>query len=375
MPTPLIFYGIDYSFRLNSYLWKTPIGWDRKRDRMTYDNSPPVKYFWWYFLVYVVFNGVGGASCVYTIYWQYYSPRKELNISHSIQYALQISAGGLAAGITLVVMIFGQHAVQVVNGVLDFHDLMKIYEITEEKIQVVNEKLNKRLAVVDRLFRRARIPSIFLPDGGLDWAGMILLAGLTVLHVVVLVIVPTTVLILRIDVYRWPLEDMWSYLNVDYETNPVVFLPEKQMATQTFFMMTSGLFFCAALNFATIRFLDFGMPPLYYAIWPFFAILLILMILSLLPVAINVYENSANILTIWGHSIPGGRKENAWLRKKLRSIRAPRVYSGFVGFYFYKLDASVLTTYFMSIQDWTINFLMTFHPSAEEINALTYGWQ
>lgn len=53
---------------------------------------------------------------------------------------------------------------------------------------------------------------------------MILLAGLTVLHVVVLVIVPTTVLILRIDVYRWPLEDMWSYLNVDYETNPVVFL-------------------------------------------------------------------------------------------------------------------------------------------------------
>ncbi|OXA49163.1 hypothetical protein Fcan01_15622 [Folsomia candida] len=447
MPTPLIFYAIDQSFRFNRrYLWQTPIGWDGKTDRMTYDKAPHLKYFWWYFCVFGCVYSAMGASSVYIIYWQIYAPRKELNISHSIQFALQIGAGSLAAGIALVVMAYGQHAVQIVNGILDFHEKMKIYEIPEERIRVVDGRENQLLDFVDRALRKARIPSIFLPDGGLDLAGITLLVSLIALPIVCLLSIPTTVFYFKIDVYRFPLEDMWSYLNIDYSSNPVLLLvhtflrvlitsiaylesqrifpflmyfyalsgklviinirifaeyaeqirkgdvhltpnwitlythlsilvsqPEKQMATQTFILMSSGLFFCAALNFATIRFLDFGIPPLYYAVFPFFGTLLILIILSLLPVAIDVYENSENILKIWTHSIPGGRKENGWMRKKLKPTRPLRVYAGIAGFYFYKLNASVLTTFCISIQDWTLNFLMTFHPSAEEINALVNG--
>ncbi|OXA49170.1 hypothetical protein Fcan01_15625 [Folsomia candida] len=443
MPTPLIFYAIDHSFRYNSFLWKTPIGWDGKTDRMTYDKAPHIKYFWWYFCVYGLFYGVSGASAFYTIYWQYYSPRKELNISHSIQYALLIPTGGLAAGIAMVVMAYRQHAVQIVDGILDFHEIMKVYETMGEKVPAVNGRWNEWLGSIDRAFRKARIPSIFLAGGDVDWAGLILFVALTALPIVSLITVLSAVFIFRVDVYRFPLEDMWSNLNIDYSSNLITlsvhtflrlsltfiaymegqrifpFLvyfyalsgklvityirifaeyaqqvrngdipltpnwitlythlavlalqPEKQMATQAFFLMSSGLFFCAGLNFATIRFLDFGIPPLYYAIFPFFATLLIMIILSLLPVAIDVYEKSKNILQTWTHSIPGGRKANGWMRKKLKSMRPLRVYAGISGFYFYKLDATVFTTYCMSIQDWTLNLLMTFHPSAEKINAI-----
>lgn len=117
----------------------------------------------------------------------------------------------------------------------------------------------------------------------------------------------------------------------------LVAVPEKQMATQIFFLMSSGLFLCAGLNFATIRFLSFGMPLLYYIVFPIFAALVLVIISSLLPLAINVHQNSAAILDIWTCSVPGGRKENPWLRKKLKSMRTIRVYVGVAGFYFYKL--------------------------------------
>lgn len=130
MPTPLIFYAIHTSFRYNSYLWKTPIGWDQKTNRMTYDKAPHMKYFLWYFCVYGILNGLTGASAFYTIYWQFHSPRKDINFSYIVQYAMMIPTGGLASGIAMVVMAFGQRAVEIVNGVLDFHDIMKIYKIT-----------------------------------------------------------------------------------------------------------------------------------------------------------------------------------------------------------------------------------------------------
>lgn len=151
--------------------------------------------------------------------------------------------------------------------------------------------------------------------------------------------------------------------------------PEKQMATQIFFLMSSGLFLCAGLNFAAIRFLDFGMPLLYYTAFPIFASLVLVIIISLLPLAISIHVVSGAILDIWTCSVPGGRKENPWLRKKVKSMRTIRVYAGVGGFYFYKLDESVLTTYFVAILDWTINLLMTFHPRAEDANAFVTNLQ
>lgn len=130
MPTPLIFYSIKQSFWCNSFLWKTPIGWDGKTNRMTYDSSSHLKYFPWYFNVFVIFYGITSACSAYVVYWQYYAPREELTIAHSVQYALLIPAGVVGAGIALVVMLHGQEAVHVVNGILEFHDMMEVYRIT-----------------------------------------------------------------------------------------------------------------------------------------------------------------------------------------------------------------------------------------------------
>lgn len=50
-------------------------------------------------------------------------------------------------------------------------------------------------------------------------AGLILLVALTSLPIVSLVTVLSAVFIFRVDVYRFPLEDMWSNLNIDYSSN------------------------------------------------------------------------------------------------------------------------------------------------------------
>lgn len=42
-----------------------------------------------------------------------------------------------------------------------------------EKVPAVNGRWNEWLGSIDRAFRKARIPSIFLAGGDVDWAGTV----------------------------------------------------------------------------------------------------------------------------------------------------------------------------------------------------------
>ncbi|OXA42357.1 hypothetical protein Fcan01_22746 [Folsomia candida] len=134
------------------------------------------------------------------------------------------------------------------------------------------------------------------------------------------------------------------------------------LATMIFVLMAVGLQLSARLNFATIRLLDYGMNPLYYAIFPWFALLTMLALKVVLHVAAGVNTKSDEFLVLWKHGTAQryGKKNNYILRI-LKAMPAIRIYAGLHDTHCFKLDKTVIRTFVSSIIDWTITLLMTFH--------------
>jgi hypothetical protein len=100
------------------------------------------------------------------------------------------------------------------------------------------------------------------------------------------------------------------------------------------------------------------MPLGLYALFPFLTIGVYFVIISLLPLGIRIHENSLKILNEWRRNADGsvGNRE---LKRRLKAMRPITFYSGFLGHYFYYLDKSVMTTYFMAIVDYSTTLLIS----------------
>lgn len=69
MPEALEFYAISLNFRINSYLWKSPIGWDSKKNCYFLNGRGHVcPCFWWYFVIFFVYILFTNGICVYILY-------------------------------------------------------------------------------------------------------------------------------------------------------------------------------------------------------------------------------------------------------------------------------------------------------------------
>lgn len=151
---------------------------------------------------------------------------------------------------------------------------------------------------------------------------------------------------------RW--NETLNYFNQLIIMNRVV---ESYLATIAFILMGSGLVLSSALNFATIRLYDIGLPFVFYLTYPFFAVCVLTIILSLLPVGIRIHERSATTLVKW-RQILGAR--DAQFAKRLRGTRPLIFYAGLNAHNFYSIQKSLMTTYIMAIVDYTINLLVSF---------------
>ncbi|OXA53896.1 hypothetical protein Fcan01_11472 [Folsomia candida] len=147
----------------------------------------------------------------------------------------------------------------------------------------------------------------------------------------------------------------------------LVKVPEVPLAVQTFVLMALGLCLSASMNFASIRFLDYGLNPLFYIRFPFYAIVILLIIIALLPLAIRANTTSGQIITYWKNRVRA-QGERRLISTTLRALRPVKVYAGVNGTNLFEVDKPVLGTYLSSIIDWTITLLITFPRDQLQLN-------
>lgn len=111
MPTELIYFCIQTSFRLNRVLWKTPLTWDPVKRKFVFDPKSPFRYLWWYFVIFGIVLAVTAGGSLYMIVTHMKSPRPGIHTQHLIQFALFVVSGILMAGVVTLLLFWGKSSV------------------------------------------------------------------------------------------------------------------------------------------------------------------------------------------------------------------------------------------------------------------------
>lgn len=405
MSVQLQLLAVTASFQLNKYLWKTPLQWDPKRRRFEYHGGRERKFgririsefLPWYFVVFFCFVGISGGTSAYVVYNQEFSKtyikKPYISFALTLQYAMVVAAAFLQAGIAAVIIKHGEDMVVLVNGFIEYGEKTLGHGKHRDKDLDITEGIISRLKKVD------------------DIPGLIFLLTLTPLPFIPLPCAITMVFFLKMDCYRFVMEDFISPdrlklaqqlfragtayvctaeavrifpLLIIFMSIPALMYhncvkamfglksiqefcfeyrklqmfaiwPQEQLANDTFILMISGVMITAGLNFCSIRFLDSGMTLSYYLLFPFLDIAVYIVILSLLPVGVGLHEKTRKALDKWKRKERGA----SYWKRKLRCMRPYTFYAGVNGYYFFPLKNTVMTTYPMTILEYTIDLLMT----------------
>lgn len=171
MPTDLIFYVVDKAFRINRYWPKTPLGWNATANRFTYDNHHPLKFFRWYFTIFVLFTAVTTANCGYVIYGHFVNPRPRLNLGHVAMYILVLLTMTLVTVLTIFILSYGDEIVNLINKQLKIYEEVNVLE--NKKTNAFKDKRKKPglMGMFNQVCVIFGILSIRLPSGRLDISG------------------------------------------------------------------------------------------------------------------------------------------------------------------------------------------------------------
>jgi hypothetical protein len=139
---------------------------------------------------------------------------------------------------------------------------------------------------------------------------------------------------------------------------------QRYTGIQISFLLLIGTVLSVLANFGTLR--GYHIFPWYlYPVLPTLSIIILLILKLLLPFAINVHENSEEMLMQWKSD--SNHAKSKYLRRKLKSIRSLRWYAGLMGFYecnFFILENSFRIAFYVVILDYTINMIMAIPASA-----------
>ncbi|OXA48091.1 hypothetical protein Fcan01_17340 [Folsomia candida] len=122
-------------------------------------------------------------------------------------------------------------------------------------------------------------------------------------------------------------------------------------------VMFLGFWFSVSLNFMTMK--TYGIVPMpFYAFFPTGSLLTGVLISFMLPMLVDVYENSGEMYAKWKH-LAGRCPDKKYLKRKLRATRVVRIYGGINGYNFYVCKKSTKLTYYGWILSYTISALLS----------------
>lgn len=180
MPTDLIFFVVEKAFRVNRYLFKTPLGWDSTTKRFTFDNRKPKNFFWWYFTMFVLFAGVNGSCFMYVVLSHLISPRPGLNVGYVAMYVIDCLTVPLLGGITLVVLTLGNGTVILINRELETYEELEGHSNMRRPANMTRRAKGRffktksgKSGIFDKLNGILNFPGIYSNTGRLDVSGSI----------------------------------------------------------------------------------------------------------------------------------------------------------------------------------------------------------
>lgn len=122
-------------------------------------------------------------------------------------------------------------------------------------------------------------------------------------------------------------------------------------------LMGAGFLLNIALNYVTIK-LHHVVPMPMYLWFPTVSVLIPILIGILLPMMINVYENSKEAQNEWKwHSSKSS--DLKYLQRRLKGTRPLRMQAGIGGYNLYFFKQSTKVTFYTAIIDYTINALLS----------------
>ncbi|OXA48194.1 hypothetical protein Fcan01_17203 [Folsomia candida] len=116
--------------------------------------------------------------------------------------------------------------------------------------------------------------------------------------------------------------------------------------------MFFGLVLSVLFNFASLK-LYSRIPMTLFPLFPAVAAFILVIIDVMLPMLIDVFKNCKSLEAKW-RNILGLIEDKKYLKRKLQSLRTPRVYAGTVNYNFYSCKSSTKATYFGIILNYTI---------------------
>ncbi|OXA54322.1 hypothetical protein Fcan01_11452 [Folsomia candida] len=426
MPSPLIFYSINEAFRLNKQgLPQTPVGFNYARRKFTFDESTPWKFFGWYFSLIGIFPFLTGGSCLYVIFWHFISPRPGFTIAQIVQYCMVFITCGTLCGIGITILLSGRLGILLLNQNLQAYEELMTDDTDDKNTYVPKSRIdsileifgipglhlkNGKLDIMGILYlvclttstttsRFVIFPMVVLLR--LDICGFVIhdlwiwlgVWGNPIIWVIDIIIrtpltytffmecqrtLPFVVFFLAMPLQLFVqsiiklLDDATEFGRNKFlrETSVRIFkkiqlfviIPQRLVTTQTLLLMFVGFSFLVCLNFATIRFLHYDLPFMYYMMFPILGFILTSVMRAMLPVAIDMHERSVEILRLWRHNTALQGRGKALLNKTVRAMRPLCFFAGIDDLIFYKIDKPVLGSFFSTIQDWTITLLMSYKP-------------
>ncbi len=113
-------------------------------------------------------------------------------------------------------------------------------------------------------------------------------------------------------------------------------------------------------NFVTIK-LVHVVPMPFYLYFPSVSILIPIIVTILLPILVQIYENSDKLRVKWGQNIHHGSSvsEMKYLKRRLRAINVVRIYGGLFGFSLWEMNNSTKTAYLFEMVNYTVNALLS----------------
>lgn len=122
-------------------------------------------------------------------------------------------------------------------------------------------------------------------------------------------------------------------------------------------LMTIGLLLSVTFNFLCVK-MRSVLPMPYYLVCFVAAGIILVLIQILLPLAINVYEDSEALMQIWKVALRYSC-DRKYLRRRLRACKAVRFYAGLFKYNFFYISLSTKSTFWYAIVDYTITALLS----------------
>jgi hypothetical protein len=156
-------------------------------------------------------------------------------------------------------------------------------------------------------------------------------------------------------------KDKISQIFSKYDELAIVLNIGQYYISSTCITAMSGVFIIDVVcNFVTLK-LYHVIPMPFYLYFPSVSVVLPILIMTLVPIIVNTYENGNDLRIKWGQNCihHGSISEMKYLKRRLKGIRVVRVYGGILGYNLYVMNNSLKAAFLFEIINYTINALLS----------------